>query len=55
MFFFINLDGYPEKKEEETFERWRERCREREKSFVLNAGKLLRDSNQVLSDRISYI
>jgi DNA polymerase sigma len=44
MFHFS--EGYPEKQEEETLEKWRERCREKEKSVVLNAGKLLRDSNQ---------
>jgi hypothetical protein len=45
------LDGFPEKLEDETYERWRERCREKEKSYVLNAGKLLRDSNQVITNR----
>ena len=44
--FFVFVEGYPEKQEEETLEKWRERCREKEKSVVLNAGKLLMDSNQ---------
>ncbi len=48
-------DGFPEKLEEETYERWRERCREKEKSYVLNAGKLLRDSNQVITSRSSLL
>ena len=43
---FDLAEGYPEKQEEETLEKWRERCREKEKSVVLNAGKLLMDSNQ---------
>ena len=43
-------DAFPEKLEEESFEKWRERCRDKEKNFVLNAGKILRDPNhKVLS------
>ena len=53
--FFVSAEGYPEKQEEETLEKWRERCREKEKSVVLNAGKLLMDSNQDNFDTVNIV
>jgi hypothetical protein len=33
--------------EDETYERWRERCLEKEKSFIITATKFIKDSPQV--------